>query len=345
MKSIRLWVIMAMVMLPAAAALGQEESFVERQYFLYNAPTTQFVNPIDSAITAARGRLLAILGDTLTYKPKIYIKDNIGDFRALIGTAFPDWGAAAALPYREMIALKSPAHFPLGKPLRELVMHEYAHMVLNHRLFHERAPRWIDEGVAMYVAAEWGWGNNLTMSRAVVFNGLVHLGDIENMNRFAEGKAQTAYAESYLAVKYILDEYGVETFNILLDNLRDRKSVDAAFGGAIGGGLDDFEKEFFAQLKTRYNIMSLFGDLYFVWIFLAVVIVIGFLLSIRKKKKYYRKWEEDEKYHSTDFDYGDPKHPESYEKDEDDDDDDDLYYYDDDDEYEEIDDDEDEDKP
>lgn len=328
MKSIRLWVITAVIMTAAVSVYGQQEQFIERQYFLYSAPTTQFINTIDSAIAIARGRLIAILGDTLTYKPKIYIKDNIGDFKALIGTAFPDWGAAAALPYREMIALKSPAHFPLGKPLRELIMHEYAHLALNHRLFHERAPRWIDEGVAMYVAAEWGWGNNLTMSRAVVFNGLVHLEDIENMNRFAEGKAQTAYAESYLAVKYILDEYGVETFNMMLDRLRERKSIDEAFLASFGGSLDDFENELFEQLKTRYNIMSLFGDLYFVWIFLAIVIVVGFLLSFRKKKKYYRKWDEDEKYQSTDFDYGDPRNPESYE---DDDEDDGLFYYDDDD--------------
>jgi len=312
MKAIRLWAAIAIVFVLAAGAFGQDEEFVERQYYYYSAPTKQFMKTIDSAVASARSRLYVLLGDTLKYKPKIYIKDNMEDFRKLIGTAFPDWGAAAALPYREMIALKSPAHFRLGKSLYELVKHEYAHLALQDRLYHSRAPRWLDEGIAMYTAVEWGWGNNLTMSRAVVFNSLIRLGEIEKMNRFSEGRAQIAYAESYQAVKYLLDEYGVETLNILLDNLRDMKSIDEALLGSVGATQEEFGNEFFEKIKTRYNIMSLFGDLYFLWIFLALVIVVGFILKTRKKRKYYKKWEEEEKYHSTDFDYGNPENPEEY---------------------------------
>ena len=302
----------AMVLLIAPAAPGQDDDFIERQYFLYSASTDHFINTVDSAVGSARARLYVILDDTLDYKPKIYIKDNIEDFRELIGTAFPDWGAAVAMPYRRTIALKSPAHFRLGKSLYELVKHEYAHLALQDRLHHARAPRWLDEGVAMYVAAEWGWGNNLTMSRAVVFNSLVHLENIEKMNLFSEGKAQIAYAESYLAVKYLLDEYGVETLNILLDKLKEGKPTDIALDESLGGTLDEFQEEFFESIKKRYNIMSLFGDLYFLWIFLALVIVVGFIMKGRKKRRYYKKWEEEEKYQSTDFDYGDPDNPEEY---------------------------------
>jgi hypothetical protein len=287
-----------------------EEEFVEKPYFLYSAPTEQFINPIDSAITEARQMLIDILKDSLSYKPKIYIRDNLKDFEKLIGSAFPDWGAAAALPYREMIALKSPAHFRLGKPLRELVRHEYAHLALHHRLRLGYPPRWLDEGVAMYTAFEWGWENNLSMSRAVVFRSLVPLREIEMMNRFSAGKAQTAYAESYLAVKYFLDEYGREAFNVLLDSLRSQRPVDEAFTAAIGGNHNEFEKEFFEYLEGRYNLMTLFGDLYFLWIFLAVVVIAGFIVRYFRKKKYYKKWEEQETYESTDFDYGDPDNPE-----------------------------------
>jgi len=41
-----------------------------------------------------------------------------------------------------------------------------------------------------------------------------------------------------------------------------------------------------------------------------VVVIVGFFLRYRKKKKKYEEWDEDEKYHSTDFDYGDPDNPE-----------------------------------
>ena len=56
--------------------------------------------------------------------------------------------------------------------------------------------------------------------------------------------------------------------------------------------------------------MTLFGDLYFLWIFLAGVVVIGFLLKLKKRNKFYKKWEEEERLQSTDFDYGDPDNPE-----------------------------------
>lgn len=313
MNSVIRFLFICIILIPAVLNADGENEFIERRYFLYSAPTTQFIDRIDSALTSARTELIEILGDSLTYRPKIYMRDNLQAFKELIGSAFPDWGAAAALPYREMIALKSPAHFRLGKSLRELVRHEYSHLALQHRLHHARAPRWLDEGVAMYIAFEWGLGNNLAMSRAVILNSLVPLRDIENMNRFPEGRAQTAYAESYLAVKYLLDEYGVESFNILLDNLKTRKSIDAAFMAAVGGDFNEFEKEFFDYLKARYNLMSLFGDLYFLWIFLAAVVLVGFVLRYFRKRRYYRKWEEEEKYQSSDFDYGDPDNPEQIE--------------------------------
>jgi hypothetical protein len=294
---------------------GEDKDLTERQYFFYVSESRQFIEPVELSLIAAREILIGILADSLSYKPKVYIENNLKEFNGLVGSAFPDWGAAAALPYRQMIAVKSPAHFRLGKSLRELIQHEYAHLSLAHRLHHVHPPRWLDEGVAMYTSAEWGWQDNLAMSRAVIFRSLVPLRDIEKLNRFSQGKAHTAYSQSYLAVKYFLNEYGAESFNIFLDSLRVGRSLDEAFMAGIGSDYDGFEKEFFAYLEQRYNLMTLFGDLYFLWIFLAAVVVAGFFIMIRKRRRYFRKWEEEEKYQSTDFDYGDPDNPEQVEDD------------------------------
>lgn len=289
---------------------NEKTEIIERKYFFYISKNPQFVEPIESALNSARLYLIDILQDSLGYKPRIYIENDLDDFKELIGTAFPDWGAAAALPYREMMALKSPSHFRLGKSLRELIQHEYAHLALHYRLHMQNPPRWLDEGLAMSVSAEWGWQDNFAMSRAVVFRTLIPLREIEGLNRFPGGRAQTAYSQSYLAVKYMLNEYGNETFNIFLDKIKSRGTFDEAFLVSIGSDYDGFEKEFFDYLKKRYNLMTLFGDLYFLWIFLAAVVVFGFILKYRKRKKYYKKWEEEERLQSTDFDYGDPDNPE-----------------------------------
>ncbi len=296
--------------LSVGSKAGENEQAIERELFVYHATTTQYLAPVELNVIKARLKLVEILKDSLSYKPDIYIIDNLADFKKLIGTTFPDWGAAAALPYRRMMAIKSPAHFPLGKSLRELVMHEYGHLALGDRIRPMHAPRWLDEGVAMYTAAEWGWQNNLAMGRAALFGDFISLHEIEGLNRYSEGKASVAYAQSYLAVKYLLDNYGIESFNILLDGIKSRKPIDEALTDAIGGTYREFEKEFNLFLNDRYNWGSIFVDTYFLWIFLALVVFIGFVLQYRKRKKYYDKWAEEEKYQSTDFDYGDPDNPE-----------------------------------
>ena len=57
-------------------------------------------------------------------------------------------------------------------------------------------------------------------------------------------------------------------------------------------------------------MVSIFTDTYFLWIFLALVVFIGFLVKTIRRQKYYKKWDDEDKYQSTDFDYGDPDNPE-----------------------------------
>lgn len=291
---------------PANAA-GYEREY---PFYKYYGVSGQFQPEVERAVQDARGKLAAILKDTLSYKPDIYIAGGREEFARLTGTTFPDWGAAAARPFEKQIVLKSPAHFDVGKPLAEMVKHEYAHLALADRVNGQWVPRWIDEGVAMYISAEWDWTDNLAMGRAVVFRSVLALHEIENLNAFGEGQAQTAYAQSYLAVKYLLDRYGVGPFNVMLDQFRKRATIDQALTEAIGATYIEFEEEFYTFLTGRYNLVSIFTDMYFLWIFLALVVVVGFAIKTIRRHRYYKKWDEEEKYQSTDFDYGHPDDPE-----------------------------------
>lgn len=62
-------------------------------------------------------------------------------------------------------------------------------------------------------------------------------------------------------------------------------------------------------------MVSLFMDTMFFWLGLAIVVIIGSWLRVRKKRRLYRKWEQQEQLESTDFDYGDPANPEKIEDD------------------------------
>jgi hypothetical protein len=295
------------------AAAPTDSIKIERRHFVYHFDRPDYTMEADSVLTRARRTLINILRDSLPYKPAIYIVDDEKQFDRLAGGRIPDWGAAVAFPERKLIVIKSPDQYNLSRSLAELLAHEYSHLALSHRTGFIRPPRWLDEGLAMFVSMEWSWSDNLAMSRAGTFGKFVPLGEIEFVNRFNESKAHVAYAEAYLAVKYLHDQYGVNAFNRLINALASGQTENQALNGAIGGNLDEFDKEFEDYLKTRFNMASLFMDTLLFWLALAVIVVVGGFLNYRKRRRYYKKWEEEERLHSTDFDYGDPNRPEHIE--------------------------------
>ncbi|HUV30953.1 MAG TPA: hypothetical protein VMY05_07700 [Acidobacteriota bacterium] len=283
---------------------------VQRDHFIYYFDSPHYIETADSVLNDARARLEALLRDTLDYKPEVHLVKDLGRFTALIGGGFPDWGAAAAVPHRGRIVIKSPDHFNLNRGLGEMLAHEYAHLALDHRVGLGLAPRWLHEGLAMTVSREWSWSDNLAMSKAAVFGQVIPLRDVDRLNRFNAGKAHVAYAESYLAVTYLFEGYGPEAANLLLDVLASGGSVDEALMASTGSNYDDFEAEFRLFVLKRFNIVTLFMDTIWLWLALAVVVIVGAILQFRRRRKYYKQWEEQERLHSTDFDYGDPENPE-----------------------------------
>lgn len=276
-----------------------------------------FLPVAESTVVQARQRLIDILRDSLDYQPDIYLTSDQVRFNQLIGEKFPDWGAAAAIPVRHQIVLKSPKLFGTGRPLGELLAHEYSHLALAHRTGFREPPRWFDEGLAMYISMEWGWSNNLAMSRAAVFRQFIELREIDRVNRFSADKAQVAYSQSYLAVKYFLQQYGHEGVNRFLDEIARGRSTDSALMASTGSNYADFEKEYFEFLSKRYNFTSLLMDTSYFWIALAFLLALGAFLKFRNRRKYYQKWQEEEKFESKDFDYGDSDSPEQIDDDED----------------------------
>lgn len=295
--------------MPAASAVTAVEP-IEKQHFIYYCDHVKHVPLADSVLERTRLRLWKLVGDTLDLKAKVYITGDLGTFNSLALGRLPDWGAAVAYTPRYTIAIKDPGKFNIGKPLPMLLAHEYAHLVVAHKTAFAPVPRWFNEGLSMFVSTEWGWTDNLAMSKAAVLGDLLPLVEIEHLNRFSQSRAQVAYAQSYLAVKYLHESYGSQSLGRFLDAIAQGGSTDEALMAAAGATYKEFEKEFGEYIRERYNVATLFMDTIFLWIGLAVVVVVGAFLQYRKRRTYYKKWEREEKYQSTDFDYGDPGHPE-----------------------------------
>ena len=283
---------------------------VERTHWVYYFDDPSFVATADLVLDSLRPRLIRLLGDSLTYKPQVYIVDELPRFQELVKGRFPDWGAAAAIPIKQMVVIKSPRLFNINKSVEELLAHEYAHLAIHQRTGFHDPPRWFDEGLCMYVSTEWNWNDYLALSKASIFNQLLPLDSIEYLNRFNESQAHVAYAQSYLTTRFLYEEYTAEQVHVFLDSIRAGIDISAALVAATGSTYEEFDDEVRLYITRHYNITTLFMDTLFIWLGLALVVLIAIFVRYRKRRQYYRKWEREERLQSTDFDYGNPDHPE-----------------------------------
>ncbi len=277
-------------------------------YFDIHGSDTVLVREASGTLMKARSDAEAILRDTVAPRISVYIVESREQFNRMARGGLPDWGVGCAIPSRNMIVIISPRAAEYDQPFAEITRHEWAHIALRHRIGKSYLPRFLDEGFAMRFANQWNSSFAITLAKAQVFGSTFPLKGIDKVNFFNSSQAQIAYAQSYQAVTHFLVEYGSESFGMLLDGLRDGLSLDYAFEGAIGADFEDYEREYDLHIKENYSWLLIFSDMWVLWLGLALLIVIGFILKKKRGRDIMKRWEEEEKYQSTDFDYeeGDP---------------------------------------
>ncbi len=306
------WLAIVVLLVALFGAVGNAETTpITRGNFTYYFDVPQYIDQADSALHAAHTRLQTLLKSDLDFPSEVFLVSSNTTFDSLLGGQFPDWGAAAAIPALKRIVLRSPETSPVNRPFNELLSHEYSHLALDYRTGLHSAPRWFDEGLAMIVSMQWSWDDNLTLNLASVTGQFIPLNDIDLVNRFGESKARLAYGESYMAVQYFFDNYGVEGVNQFIDQVARGVSLDDALMASTGSNYRDFDEEIRVYLSQRFNLIGLVADTMYFWLGLAIIAIVGFVLKMRRRRQYYKKWEEEEKLASTDFDYGDPDDPEA----------------------------------
>jgi tetratricopeptide (TPR) repeat protein len=164
------------------------------------------------------------------------------DFHAITQT--PDWAGGAfdgriKLPVRGLRD-NDPA-------LARIARHEYTHSVVA-RLGGSRCPVWLNEGLAVWAEEEHegdrqGWAEN-----AIAGQELFTLDQLAGtFTTLPPARVEVAYAESYLAVRAMVERYGTRKLPALLEALRTH-TLDEAFSLTYPGELSDFEQRFLQQL-------------------------------------------------------------------------------------------------
>jgi len=271
--------------------------------FRIQAPDQDLLRKTSTIMISARVELEKLLGAKIQDTINIFIAENRYDFDTATFGGVPDWGIGVAQSQKKLIAVMSPTGENYNQPFREILRHELAHIALFYRTDGNRIPRFMNEGVAMLFAHQWGFGDEMTLAKAKMTGSYLTLAQIDQVNMLNSAQAQIAYAESYQAVKYIINTYGAQTLSDLLDGFKSGRDRDYIFKQVLGMDFAGFDKMFAVYLSNHYHWLMLFTDPNILWIGLALLFILGFLLVRRRRKSIYKKWEDEEKLESTDFDY------------------------------------------
>ena len=204
------------------------------------------------------------------------------------------------MPERNLIVIKSPDHFAVGKSLDELLGHELGHLILNKASHGLWLPRWFEEGFCQLISGEWRLAQDFLITKAVWGSGLIPLTALESVNNYGGAKAALAYAQSYLAVSAMVRDFGIAVLPDFLERYRENKNFYNAFFQATGYDYMEWIGEWQRKTAERYRLLVYLFDPAVLLPLIAVLFIILYLAKtyqVRKKKK---KWEFEERYRSDD---------------------------------------------
>ncbi len=135
--------------------------------------------------------------------------------------------------------------------LKKVLFHEYTHAVVHGLSRGVNVPTWLNEGVAVYFESG-GHSSREQLLHRQLRSGepLVPLSRMHgSFMGLSDAQASLAYAESYAAVKALVDRYGLYRVRQLLDDLGNQKEFAAAFADQFMTPYETFQSDWQTAVK------------------------------------------------------------------------------------------------
>ncbi|MDB6004909.1 MAG: hypothetical protein JWR15_1896 [Prosthecobacter sp.] len=156
-----------------------------------------------------------------------------------------------------VVTMNSPGSLAHGRNNWESTLwHEYCH-VITLTVTKNRMPRWLSEGISVYEERQHdpAWGMTMDEKHREMVLDEETLTPMSRLSgAFMAPKTQHhlmfAYYESSQAVEFLLEKYGKEKFQGILNDLAAGKRINDAIT-ANAGGIEEVEKEFAKYIITK----------------------------------------------------------------------------------------------
>lgn len=199
--------------LSLVAVESKEEKYFQRaqsRHFILKARREEMMQSrgILSILEEAHAKLSKIYPFPLREKSIVKILDDF-TFSALTGRAAQN---ASAVSINGKLFIRSPRLTSIGVNLKEIITHEYVHL-LFHKLLPQPEPVWLHEGLAAYFSGEYLDGAHEEAVRGAVRGGnlIAPAALSASWSALAPENRTLAYAESAYLVDYLAATYSWET--------------------------------------------------------------------------------------------------------------------------------------
>ncbi len=223
------------------------------------------------------------IGDEYSRNIHIKLISDMEEFERLTRAGLPDWGVGFADAKNSLIIICSPRVARKNLDIKSITRHELAHIILGGAADGKRLPRWFNEGVAMYCSNEWRFGREKILAIANFTNTLIPLSLIDYTFPRDRNKAEIAYTESFSAIAYIIQNFGLDGLRDITKNLR-YKNFEDAFFASLGITYDEFTDEWEKWARKTYNFAYFINN--FLWLAIVLIfLVIGIISLMSRKRK------------------------------------------------------------
>lgn len=202
----------------------------------------------------------------------------------------PEWTGGVAYPRQKVIILQAPRLYQQQGQFAVTALHEAIHIMTDHDGA-SHLPRWLSEGLAMYLSGETMYKQRTPLGRAVVFGKTYTLEGIEEMLRLGPEQARVAYLQSINFVEFIVERYGWPAIAQLVQGYKAGENDDEMFIAITGRDLFDVESAWHRDLRQHYRWYGLLNWINFdtiLWSSAALLVIISGGLAIYRRRSYYK---------------------------------------------------------
>lgn len=208
--------------------------------------------------------------------------------------SLPKYVSGAAIPEQgEIYLFKDRTNsYPFGS-LEQVYIHELSHIYI-YRSLGFRVPRWFDEGVAMKLSKEWGFADEfyLALSLPKIALSDFNLSKLEKDFVGLEGASRNSYALSRAFVKDLF--HSDSDLKSFIEEIKLNRSFEVAFAKRFNLTPDSAFKAWAKKLPWWGPILFLITSTNAIWLFVLFLFLIASFVTIHKRLKWKKKWEEEE---------------------------------------------------